>query len=211
MSLRQGDLHTLLRQFDQAETSLRRSLHLNEQLDEASARRKALVSLGLLNWHRGRNAAACEFMEKALVIDRQLKDSPAVIDDLTNLGSVSKGTGDFDRALAYFNEALAICDEIDHPVRKAHVGYMIGGSYTARGELEAARRQFELMAEHNQNYGLPLERGYPLSSLAHVHLQPGNTERSIELYQETVDLYRSIRYAEGLSQTLRISEKSCWV
>src|SRR5690606_3688792 len=99
--LRQGDVATLLRRFDEAENALARSLRIRRQLGDAVGERNTLRSLGLLRWHQQRNHEALPYIEEALRIDRARGDLLAVVGDLSNLGYVLRGLGDYDAARAH--------------------------------------------------------------------------------------------------------------
>jgi tetratricopeptide (TPR) repeat protein len=98
--LRQGDLYTLLRRFDDAERALMKSLRLRTKLGDLLGERNTLRSLGLLRWHEGRNAEAIPFIEHALEIDRTTDEPLALVSDLSNLGTVLKAMGSLTEARA---------------------------------------------------------------------------------------------------------------
>ena len=109
--LRQGDLNTLLRRFEEAEAALERSLRLRDELGDAIGRRNTLRSLGLLRWHQGRDDEALACIEATLAIDRERGDLEAHVGDLANLGGVLRGMGQTDRARATLEEALRLSAE----------------------------------------------------------------------------------------------------
>ena len=111
--LRQGDLNTLLRRFEEAEAALERSLRLRDELGDAIGRRNTLRSLGLLRWHQGRDDEALDCIEATLAIDRERGDLEAHVGDLANLGGVLKGMGQTDRARATLEEALRLSAEAE--------------------------------------------------------------------------------------------------
>ncbi|MGH7648132.1 MAG: ATP-binding protein, partial [Gemmatimonadaceae bacterium] len=75
--LRQGDLHTLMRRFDAADDALQQCVALRRALGDMVGIRHALRSLGLLQWHQGRDEDALECIEEALAIDREREDMVA--------------------------------------------------------------------------------------------------------------------------------------
>jgi tetratricopeptide (TPR) repeat protein len=106
--LRQGDLLTLRKHFDAADRALGTALRVSREHGDAGLERHALRSIGLLRWHDGRHAEALVITERALKIDRERRDELAVAVDLTNLGIILKSMGEHERAIASFEEALAM-------------------------------------------------------------------------------------------------------
>ena len=57
---------------------------------------------------------------------------------LMNIGLIYKEEGDLDKALEYLKEALAIHQEIDHPLGAASSLSNIGAIYEDKGDLDEA-------------------------------------------------------------------------
>ncbi|HZL94980.1 MAG TPA: protein kinase, partial [Vicinamibacterales bacterium] len=106
--LRKGELHTILHEFDDAESSLDRSLRLRRERGDSLGVRASLRGLGFLRWSQGRNEDALACGEAALHIDRQHERLNAIVGDLHNLASVLTGLGNRQRARACLEEALVL-------------------------------------------------------------------------------------------------------
>ena len=119
--LRQGDVSTLLKRFDAADRALATSLRISRECGDTALERNALRSIGLLRWHQDRYADALAITENALEIDRQRGDDVAVAGDLSNLANILRGTGDYQRALAAVEEALALPAIADDPIKRAYI------------------------------------------------------------------------------------------
>ena len=209
--LRQGDLYTLLREFDAAEDALRRALVISRDLSDAIMERNVLRSLGLLRWHEGQNEDALDYIKAALSIDREWTDDEAMLGDLANLGNVLKGMGAYEQAQTYLEEALALSE---HPstddlggellVKRAHILHNLGTVHRALDNIDRAIDYFQQAVEQGAQHRLPIQQSYHLTSLAHVYLQQGMVDKSLRLYNQAVDLGRRTKNAVGLSQSLRI-------
>ena len=212
--VRQGDLFTLLRQFDLADAALERSLRLRRELGDAVGVRNTLRSLGLLRWHQGRDREALEPVEEALAIDRSLGDLVATVGDLSNLGHVLKGLGDHQRARAHLIEGLELSERIvtgatDAAVRaevelkQCYLLHILANVSREVGDVDRALEYLE-RARLTAGKRLPIQLSYHYTSLAHLHLQMGRIEEAVELYRAAVELTRQARFVPGLVQSLRM-------
>ena len=211
--LRQGDLSTLLRRFDDAETALDRALLLRRTLGDVIGERNTLRSRGLLRWHQGRDEDALECMEAALAIDREQSDLEAQAGDLANLGIVLKGMGELDRARTTLEEALELSARLeagtdgapatDLTSKRAYILHNLANVHRELGDdvraLEYLTQTRTLTAEKR----LPIQLSYHFTSTAHIYLQHGRVEESIAFYREAVELTRKAKFIPGLAQALR--------
>ena len=212
--VRQGDLFTLLREFGVAEAALDRSLRLRRELGDAVGVRNTLRSLGLLRWHQGRDAEALPFVEEALAIDRSLGDEMAVVGDLSNLGHVLKGLGDYERAREHLFEGLELSDRIlaaaKDPAVRADVElkqcYLLHNLANVSRESEDVERAMAYLERARQTAGkrLPIQMSYHYTSIAHIHLQSGRITEALECYRAAVELTRWAEFVPGLVQSLRM-------
>lgn len=213
--LRQGDLYTLLRRFGEAEVALQRSLELRRAQGDRVGERNTLRSLGLLRWHEERNTEALELAEETLRIDRERRDVPAIVGDLTNCGAILRALGDLDRARAVLEEAIETGDEQRNleaggydpdelALKRVYALQHLANIYREQGErglgLECLQRAGRIAEEKR----LPIQLAYHYTSLAHVHLQEGRIEESLKYYRDAIELSRRARHASGLANSLRI-------
>jgi tetratricopeptide (TPR) repeat protein/class 3 adenylate cyclase len=213
--LRQGDLHTLLRQFEEAAEALERSLRLRRDLGDLVGQRNTLRSLGLLRWHEDRNTEAFEYNQQALVIDQKLGDPVAIIGDLTNIATTLKAMGEYRRAKSSLEEAIALAEEgpaagsdpaegDEFIIKMCYALANLGNVHRELGDPDAAQRAVEQARDLAREKRLPIQLSYHQTSLAHIYLQQGRVEESIAAYRESVELTRRAKYAPGLVQSLRI-------
>ncbi|HEV2149030.1 MAG TPA: protein kinase [Longimicrobiaceae bacterium] len=214
--LRQGDLFTLLRQFDRAEQALDRSLRLRRDLGDRIGERNTLRSLGLLRWHEGRNRQALDFAEPALRIAREQGEAAAIVGDLVNQGAILRALGELDLARASLQEALHLAEAADPgdggaaaaddlSVKCVYALQHLANIHRERGERAQALECLHRAGELAELKRLPIQLSYHYTSVAHVYLQEGDVEESLRYYREAIDLTRKAKYAPGLAQSLRIS------
>jgi tetratricopeptide (TPR) repeat protein len=216
----------LLRRFSAAEAALNRSLEIREQLQDAVGKRNTLRSLGLLRWHEGRNQDALVLVERALDIDRARGDQEAVLGDLSNMGHVLKGMGEYERARDCLEEALRLSDVIaagdGSEARPAFaelaasgadrrgtlkLSYVLHNLANVHRELRDNERALAYLREASRIAGasrLPIQNSYHLTAIAHILLQEGEIEESLALYREAVEQTRKARFVPGLAQALRV-------
>lgn len=213
--LRQGDVFTLLRRFDEAHEALRRSLGIRRELGDTVGERNTLRSLGLLRWHEGRNDEARLFIEQALQIDRGRHDRLAVVGDLANMGPVLKGLGQYQQARAYLEEALSLSEQSPEGgdpdgaasellLKRSYILQNLANIHREMGETERALEYLYEARALTTEKRMPIERSYHLTAIAHIHLQQGRIEESLHQYREAVELTRRARFVPGLVQSLRI-------
>ena len=211
--LRQGDLNTLLRRFEEAEAALVRSLRLRDELGDAIGRRNTLRSLGLLRWHQGRDEEALACIEATLAIDRERGDLEAHVGDLANLGGVLKGMGRTDRARATLEEALRLSAEADAGAdgragtdlahKRAYILHNLANVHRELGDEATALEYLAQARTLTSDKRLPIQLSYHFTSTAHIYLRQGRIEESLTLYRDAVELTRRAQFAPGLAQALR--------
>ncbi|UCD25025.1 MAG: tetratricopeptide repeat protein, partial [Gemmatimonadota bacterium] len=201
--IRLGDVHILLRNYDDAEKALQQALGLCERLDDAVQKRKTLRSIGLLKWHQGHNEESLEIMEQVLAADRSNNDLEAVVGDMTNITAVLKDLGDYERALTYLDEAVQIAQATNSTSKVVYLEHLLSTIYRLIGDLESALVHLRKSASVSEGSRLWVQHGFNLSSIAHVQWQQGKTEEAIQTYETAIRMLRRTRHAEGLSHSLR--------
>lgn len=201
--LRQGDLLTLLKRFNEADRALSTSLRLSRERHDAALERHVLRSIGLLRWHEGRYAEALAINDSALEIDRARRDELAVAGDLANRGQILKSMGEFDLARASLEEAIAIPAQAAEPATLTYNLHVLANIYRAQGDLDQALVHLKRADEISRRHLRPIVRAFHVLAIAHIHLQRGEIEQSLRAYEESVETSRRSRHADGLVQSLR--------
>jgi len=201
--LRQGDLLTLLKYFNEADRALSTSLRLSRERHDAALERHVLRSIGLLRWHEGRYAEALAITERALEIDRERRDELAVAGDLANRGQILKSMGEFELARASLEEAIAIPAQAAEPATLTYNLHVLANIYREQGDLDSALFHLERADEISRRHLRPIVRAFHVLAIAHIHLQRGEIEQSLRAYEKSVETSRRCRHADGLVQSLR--------
>ncbi|HET7583909.1 MAG TPA: tetratricopeptide repeat protein [Gemmatimonadaceae bacterium] len=211
--LRQGDVSTLLRRFDDAERALTRSLDLRRACGDVEGERNTLRSLGLMRWHQGRNEEALTYMRRTLAIDRERGDLDGIAGDLANLGIILKGLGMLDEArdaleealdLSARNDASGLPNRGDLLLKRSYILHNLANVHRARGDTAAALEALAQATVLTREKRLPIQLSFHLTTAAHIRLQLGEVEDALRLYEQAVALTRDAGFTPGLSQSLRI-------
>jgi tetratricopeptide (TPR) repeat protein/class 3 adenylate cyclase len=207
--VRQGDLSTLRKRYEEAERVLETALRISRERADLVLERKTLRSLELLRCHQGRWPDALALAERALAISRDQDDESALTAEMCNIGSILRNMGEYERALEMLERAAAKTagpSDADRRLpfqfsRRAHVLYNLGQVYSAVGDLDRALEQFRRADELAGLLGL-LPRRFYLSAVAHVQLRQGRVDDALQTYGEVIDLCRRARNADGLAHAL---------
>ncbi len=208
--LRQGDLFTLLRSFDRAGIALDRSLELWRELNDRAGERNALRSLGLMQWHQGSHDHALHSLDAALALDREAGDVSSIVGDLVSKGAVLKSKGDLERARGALDEALELSEreladdaELPGGLKLPYILHNLANVYREMGDNERALALLCDSLAITKGKHLPVQGAYHATTIAHILLQQGKVEESVEAYRAAVTEARRARNSPGLSQALR--------
>jgi predicted ATPase/class 3 adenylate cyclase len=204
--LRQGDLLTLLKRFDAADRALHTVVRLSRDNGDKVLERNALRSVGLLRWHQDRPAEALTIAEKTLELNRALGDELGVLGDMSNIGNILRSMGEYPRARAILEEALAL------PAASSEAGRMtmtsllhnLANVYRASGDLGRALECLQRSDAAMRVHMMPVQRSFHLTTIANIRLQQGDVDAAVDTYRQAVELSRRARHAEGLAQALRL-------
>lgn len=100
-------------------------------------------------------AQAEELLARSLAINKQLGDSAAIRNNYNNFGLVSLDHGQYDRALSYLNQALALTPAAD-PIGRSLI-------MTNRADIYSRQGRYA-QAEHELAQALHLQRGFPVDA-----------------------------------------------
>src|SRR5262249_53633209 len=199
--IRQGELCTLLAKFDEAERFLRDSLGIRQSLTDSIGERDALRSMGFLYWHQERYQDSIDSIKRAIAIDKTLDDQAGYAQDLTNLGSVLRGSGAPREALPYLEEALQI-NEVIRREFNVYTMEMIANVYRDLGDLDKAMAYYQKVYNTPTGHRMYLQQTFPLKAMANLYWDQGDRESSIRLAHELVSSTRRLNIKLELARAL---------
>jgi tetratricopeptide (TPR) repeat protein len=202
--VRQGELCTLLCRFDEAEYFLQHSLATWQSLTDTVGERDAQRSIGFLYWRQERYEKSIDCIKRAIAIDKALDDLAGYAQDLTNLGSVLRGSGAASQALPYLEEALQINEGIGRQFFNLYTLEILANVYRDLVEPDKAMDHYRKVYNTETQHPMHLQRTYPLKAMANLLWEQGESEGAIRLTHELVSLTRRLNIKRELAQSLTL-------
>ncbi len=109
---------------------------------------RALVDLSNHYLALGELETARDYCAAALQMNTEIGHVTGQVDALDTLGRIHAGLSEYDRAIAYFLDALARCSQAGIPVRPPHILESLGDAYLANGDPAAARATWQELLEY---------------------------------------------------------------
>ncbi|HEY4722571.1 MAG TPA: BTAD domain-containing putative transcriptional regulator, partial [Anaerolineae bacterium] len=172
-----------------------------ESLDteRASAEGQVLTGHGYFLWRMGHNEQAQHDLRRGLDRLWQADDAPGIADNLIGLGAVSASLGQYEAALAHFEESATLYDRLQDRTGHALAVLQAGIVNRARGNHATARVQMEdAIAEYRQ-LGDQKMVANSLSHYARLLALMGQVEQAQTPLQESLTISRTIgdRWSSG--------------
>ena len=117
--------------------------------------------------------------------------------DVAEIGIVYSYLGQYEKALGYFEEALAIHKEID--ARKDIAGDLaeIGIVYSGLGQYEKALKYYEEALAIEKEIGDRNGAGKSLGNIGNLYSNLGRNEDALKYYKESLAIYKEVGDREG--------------
>ncbi len=178
-----GHLHYELGALDAAHVETLRAIEIFRGLGNDFGIGMAENLRGLVFWAQGNVATARGAYEIALQEREAIADACGEAQTLTNLGVLELQESRPERALSFFDRALALCGEDDDPDLRLVLLLNTGGAHETLGDLERAI-EFCLSAL------APARALGQRATEAVIHSNLGTYYRRIGRFQEAFDSYR---------------------
>lgn len=183
--------------FERAKTYLDESLEIYLRNAERYGEAMTLVAFGLLNLHQSQYADALAHHEAALAILRELGDDHPGPPFLTtvchqNIGAITYGQGDDERAAAAFQEALDRSRTLGQSslALMPHVG--LANLARDRGDSDQALALFQEALDRSWTGGNKRMTGYALAGLGTVAGIHGHRDQAARLFGAAAALHERI-------------------
>ncbi len=179
-------------------------------INEPDNNSELLNRLGMTYWSLGINDKALKYLLESNRL--KSKDNPkSLAIGYNNIGAIYKDLGEFDKALVYYNMALASYqeagDSLDMPSSLSNIGTI----YSAKDDPEKAQSYYEDALKISMAVGDKLQTAKTKYNIACICLDNGQNEKAKESFREFLDLSREIGYKEGIAYALlglsQVSEK----
>lgn len=192
-----GNAYMSLEEFDKVEHFYLKAIYYYNILNSKNDVANGLTNLGVLKQLQEQWDAALENYQKAFEIGKELSDYNIKANCLNNMAEIFFKKGDYERALAYNNDALELREFMDLDVD-------ISDSYLNVAEISLKQKNIAL-AEENLDLALQIcnKTGYIQGKIKYYKLfselqeQKNNYQSSIEYFKLYTQLKDSVRLTEG--------------
>ena len=183
-----GVLYASRGQYKEKLRAVLRELELLAGGADRRAETQALIDVGDCYNALNLGRQAIEYLEKARAMASDDAFQKAAV--LVELGEVYYNQTRLDTALALEKEGLDIALALDKPAFVSKIRIDLGRTLQAKGEMGAARETFETaLADAKERKDL--QQTYAgLHNLARLHLDLGDTQESVKLYEESLAMAR---------------------
>jgi predicted ATPase/DNA-binding SARP family transcriptional activator len=169
-----------------------RSLALARELDLREQIAQTLNDLGgLVYLYSGRIPLAKKALREASVLWRELGNTPMLADSLGGCCVAHVYTGDYDKALAFSEEAYQLSHSIDNIWGQSYSKWAIGEAFADLGEYSKAIATMEECIRLGELAGFIAAQTQTRIKLATVYMELGALDRAWELVQLAVDMSRA--------------------
>ena len=196
LSERKGD-------YAQAEQAIRQALVIYEASGDPVELARTYYALGAVLFRRGDHQAAQDLLQKALAIQRQV--DPTGLSStrvLVALGTVSNNLGQEERAVAYFQESLAVCQQMGDRANGAMAANMLGRLAAWDYKFSQAQDYYTQALTWYQAIGQPKGEADTQRYLADLALTLGQYEAAREQLTAVLETYRTIEDKRSVGTTL---------
>jgi tetratricopeptide (TPR) repeat protein len=186
--LSQGDNENARRIAEQGVALYRRGAHADKR-----GLAFALIVLAQAHYFFGERAEAEALLQESIALARAVGDTFGVISALSVLVRLKAVLyGDLDAARGYAEEGLRLAREAGFQYLTNALSYNLGLIAAYRNDAVEARLRFEeaiaAIQERRSHYNVLLAK----SDLAHLERRLGNHARALELYRETINMFRDV-------------------
>lgn len=184
-----GNAFLLLGAKEKAVEAYQQAFRRAELPEERAA---AMANFGVVFSTRGGWKEAIGWLERALKIDRAVKDWTAQGVDLSLLGAFYLETGDTAKASAAHIEALEIAETVPVPWLEARQLTVLGNLYYLDGALDTAQEYNLKALRLYRTLGNPLGEARALTGLGFIHKERKELDRALAYHSEALDLYHRL-------------------
>jgi tetratricopeptide (TPR) repeat protein len=121
---------------------------------------------------------------------------------LTDFGMIFYYSGELDKALEYFTNALNLATELDRKEGMAAELGNIGAVYSTKGELDKALDYFEKALKLSEGLGIKEVMAVQLRNIGNVNLYKGEHEKALGYYLKALKLDEGLRRKKEIAADL---------
>ena len=198
----QGRIHSLSGRYREALASNQKAIALERSYGaEPRVIAKEMNELGIDYRHVGRLADAVAIYDSALAIGRALRNPESIARVEFNLGTILQETGETEKALSLFTDALARAKEIDEVRGMAFIHGGMAELYTNAGAYKPARLHLDQALKINRGAKLKYGELQNLEALGRLDLAEGRPRDAEPLLRAALAIADSAHYGKERATT----------
>jgi diguanylate cyclase (GGDEF)-like protein/PAS domain S-box-containing protein len=196
-----GASYFLLGNYDLAQKSFIVASKAYELLDNKKGVSRSYNNLSLIRWAQKDFQSALEYLQKTLVISKQIGDNENYITNLSNQGIYYSRLHQYDNAVASYKKAINNPESSLFP--KATLGAMLAlaDTYLTVNELPLAKSIIEQALKLSEETDNKLSYANSKVMMARLLVSLGDHLQALELYKNTLPFYQE-KKLESLEASL---------
>lgn len=189
--------------YAQAEQAIRQALAIYEASGDPVELARTYYALGAILFRRGNHQAAQDLLQKALSIQRQVDPTGlSSVRVLVALGTVAGNLDQEEQAVAYFQESLAVCQQMGDRANGAMAANMLGRLAAWDYDFNRAQNYYRQALVWYQAIGQRKGEADTQRYLADLALTLGQYETARERLTAVLETYRAIEDKRSVGTTL---------
>jgi tetratricopeptide (TPR) repeat protein/serine/threonine protein kinase len=194
--------------YDRAEEAFRRLREranqsvLETEADQDRWTARGVRGLARAAWPRGEFETACEFLNRALELNRALGDDEGIARCLKDLGIVARKQGQYCQAEAYQQRSLELLGEQDETIARARRLNELGAIAWSRGEYDIAEERYGESLSIRQTRGDRTGVAKCLTNLGVIDLRRGNYDDAERRFRRSLATDRELGNGEGETKSI---------
>ncbi|MFZ6010472.1 MAG: tetratricopeptide repeat protein, partial [Bacteroidota bacterium] len=193
------EINLTQRNFGQAYAVLYETLRLSISANDSSSIARSYFYLGRYYRLQTILPQSMEAYINALELYEALDDEIGQAMCFSNLGKFSSDLRDFETALSYFNQALAIFKR--HSImREVYISYqLLGDVYYRAGQYDKSMEYHKLALQGSVVVNDKLLESYAYDNIANVYVAQNDFERAKEYFEKSIKVCAEVNDAYGLA------------
>lgn len=184
--------------FDQSVKNHLKALKIRERLNDSAGIGSSFSSLSVVALSNNELKKAGYYIEKALVIARQVKDNKLLLRSLHTRANIYGTEGKYVEALNTDEEALKICAKTENRRNYSEVYSNMAICFFYMGRYDASLSYHYKVLEIDQFFGDPKQIGDTYLNLASVYIAQKNFLKAETLLKKSLQLFEETKYRYGL-------------
>lgn len=198
----QGVSFALKSNYDQALVYLKRSLKIQEKLQNKVNIAGALNNIGNIYQDKGDYEKSLEYFKRSLIIQKEIDNKAGIGNALNNIGITYKYQGNYFQAIQYYQESLIIKEEIGDKIGTANTYNNIGNIYKDQDNYSKALSYYKNALEIQYEIGNKLGIANSLNNIGLLYGSKGENDQALVNLKNSLEIRKELKDQHGIAQSL---------